>query len=245
MEDLILFPAIDLKDGQCVRLYKGEMAQSTVFNDNPVEQALKFVQDGFSWLHLVDLDGAFAGQSVNGHAVNAIRQAVDIPIQLGGGIRGMQSAEYWLEFGIDRLILGTAAVKNPSFVKEACKAFPGHIAVGIDARNGMVATEGWAEQSDISAIDLCKQFEDIGVSAVIYTDINRDGALEGINISETENLAENISMPVIASGGLSGYEDITALRAIQHKGIIGAISGKAIYEGRLTAQKALELCTAA
>lgn len=245
MEDLILFPAIDLKEGKCVRLYKGEMDQSTIFNDNPVSQAQEFKNDGFSWLHLVDLDGAFAGKSVNSHAVRAIVQAIDIPIQLGGGIRGMQTAEYWLDLGIKRLILGTAAVKNPSFVQEACKAFPGHIAVGIDARNGMIATEGWAEQSDISAIELCKKFEDIGVSAIIYTDINRDGALEGVNIPETAHLAQSISIPVIASGGLSGYEDIKALRQVQHTGIIGAISGKAIYEGRLKANKALELCAAA
>jgi phosphoribosylformimino-5-aminoimidazole carboxamide ribotide isomerase len=242
MDDLILFPAIDLKDGNCVRLYKGDMEQSKVFNNNPAQQALEFAQAGFSWLHLVDLNGAFEGKSVNSDAIKSIREAIDLPIQLGGGIRDMKAAEYWLELGINRLILGTAAVKNPEFVIEACKAFPNKIAVGVDARGGMVATEGWAEQSDIQAVDLCKKFEDIGVSAIIYTDIDRDGALQGVNVTATAELAQAISIPVIASGGVSGYDDITELRKVQHTGIIGVISGKALYEGRLAADKALALC---
>lgn len=242
MDDLILFPAIDLKDGNCVRLYKGDMEQSKVFSNNPAQQALEFANAGFSWLHLVDLNGAFEGKPINGEAIKSIRQAIDLPIQLGGGIRDMKTAEYWLELGINRLILGTAAVKNPEFVMQACKAFPNKIAVGVDARSGMVATEGWAEQSDINAVDLCKKFEDIGVSAIIYTDIDRDGALQGVNVTATAALAQAINIPVIASGGVSGYDDITALRKVQHTGIIGVISGKALYEGRLTADKALALC---
>jgi len=244
MDDLILFPAIDLKDGACVRLYKGEMNQAKTFNNDPAAQAQAFQQSGFSWLHLVDLNGAFKGASVNGQAIKAIRQSITLPMQLGGGIRNMETAEYWLNLGIDRLILGTAAVKDPEFVKQACKAFPNKIAVGVDARDQMVATEGWAEQSDLPAIELCKKFEDAGVCAIIYTDINRDGALEGINVIETAALAEAISIPVIASGGLSGYDDIINLKAHQNKGIIGAISGKALYEKTIDTGKALELCKA-
>lgn len=242
MDDLILFPAIDLKNGNCVRLYKGDMAQSKIFNNNPASQAVEFANAGFSWLHLVDLNGAFEGKPINSDAIKSIRQAINLPIQLGGGIRDMKTAEYWINLGINRLILGTAAVKNPEFVMQACKAFPNKIAVGVDARGGMVATEGWAEQSDINAVDLCKKFEDVGVSAIIYTDIDRDGALQGVNVTFTAALAEAISIPVIASGGVSGYDDIIALRQVQHKGIIGVISGKALYEGRLIADKALELC---
>ena len=242
MDDLILFPAIDLKDGRCVRLYKGEMEQSTIFNHNPVEQAQKFASEGFAWLHLVDLNGAFAGKPMNQEAVESIRRAITLPIQLGGGIRDMKTAEAWIKLGINRLILGTAAVKNPDFVREACREFPKHIAVGIDAREGMVATEGWAEQSNISAIDLCKKFEDVGVCAIIYTDIDRDGALTGVNIAQTASLASQISLPVIASGGVSGYEDLRALRQKQHTGIIGVISGKALYENRLEAKQALAIC---
>ncbi|MFT6073020.1 MAG: phosphoribosylformimino-5-aminoimidazole carboxamide ribotide isomerase [Dasania sp.] len=242
MDDLILYPAIDLKDGHCVRLYKGEMTQAKTFNDNPASQAKDFQDAGFSWLHLVDLNGAFEGKPVNGEAIKAIRQAITIPMQLGGGIRDMKTAEYWINLGVNRLILGTAAVKNPDFVKQACKAFPNQIAVGVDARGGMVATEGWAEQSDMPAIDLCKKFEDAGVCAIIYTDIDRDGALQGINVTETANLASAISIPVIASGGLTDYTDITALRAVQNTGIMGVISGKALYEGNIEATKALELC---
>lgn len=242
MDDLILFPAIDLKDGHCVRLYKGDMAQSKVFNNNPASQAQEFANAGFSWLHLVDLNGAFEGKPVNGDAIKSIRQAIDIPIQLGGGIRDMKIAEYWLNLGINRLILGTAAVKNPDFVTQACRAFPDKIAVGVDARGGMVALEGWAEQSDISAVDLCQKFQDVGVSAIIYTDIDRDGALQGVNVQATADLAERITIPVIASGGVSGYEDIVNLRKVQHKGIVGVISGKALYEGRLHAHEGLALC---
>jgi phosphoribosylformimino-5-aminoimidazole carboxamide ribotide isomerase len=218
------------------------MEQSKIFNNNPAQQALEFAQAGFSWLHLVDLNGAFEGKSVNSDAIKSIREAIDLPIQLGGGIRDMKAAEYWIDLGINRLILGTAAVKNPEFVIEACKVFPNKIAVGVDARGGMVATEGWAEQSDIKAVDLCKKFEDIGVSAIIYTDIDRDGALQGVNIAATAELAQEINIPVIASGGVSGYDDIIALRKVQHTGIIGVISGKALYEGRLVADKALALC---
>lgn len=242
MEDLILFPAIDLKDGKCVRLYKGEMEHSTIFNDSPEEQAQKFASEGFSWLHLVDLNGAFAGKPMNQDAVKSIRQTVTLPIQLGGGIRDMKTAEAWIKLGINRLILGTAAVKNPDFVREACREFAGYIAVGIDARKGMVATEGWAEQSNISALDLCNKFEDVGVCAIIYTDIDRDGALTGVNVLQTASLASQISLPVIASGGLSGYDDLRALRQKQHTGIIGVISGKALYENRLEAKQALAMC---
>jgi phosphoribosylformimino-5-aminoimidazole carboxamide ribotide isomerase len=242
MDDLILFPAIDLKDGNCVRLYKGDMEQSKIFNNNPAGQALEFANSGFSWLHLVDLNGAFEGKSVNSDAIKSIRQAIDLPIQLGGGIRDMKAAEYWINLGINRLILGTAAVKNPDFVKQACKEFPNKIAVGVDARGGMVATEGWAEQSDIQAVDLCKKFQDVGVSAIIYTDIDRDGALQGVNTTATAELAMAITIPVIASGGVSGYDDITELRKVQHTGIIGVISGKALYENKIEPQKALALC---
>lgn len=244
MDDLILFPAIDLKDGNCVRLYKGEMNEAKIFNNNPAHQAIEFETAGFSWLHLVDLNGAFEGKPINSDAIKAIRQAIKLPIQLGGGIRDMKTAEYWLGLGINRLILGTAAVKNPDFVRQACKTFPNQIAVGVDARSGMVATEGWAEQSNISAVELCQKFQDIGVSAVIYTDIDRDGALQGVNIEATVELAKNISIPVIASGGVSGYDDIIQLRKVQHSGIIGVISGKALYEGKLDAYEALRLCKA-
>ena len=242
MDDLILFPAIDLKDGQCVRLYKGEMNQSKIFNDNPAAQAMSFESEGFSWLHLVDLNGAFAGESVNKDAILDIRKSISLPIQLGGGIRTMQNIAYWIEHGINRLILGTVALNNPDLVKQACKEFAGHIAVGVDARDSMVAVQGWAEQSNISAVELSKKFEDAGVSAIIYTDINRDGALSGVNIEQTVHLAQSISTPVIASGGLSSYDDITALRQAQKHGIIGAISGKALYEKHIVADKALAIC---
>ncbi|MEM6603270.1 MAG: 1-(5-phosphoribosyl)-5-[(5-phosphoribosylamino)methylideneamino]imidazole-4-carboxamide isomerase [Pseudomonadota bacterium] len=242
MEDLILFPAIDLKDGQCVRLYKGDMAQSKIFNNDPASQAREFEKNGFKWLHLVDLNGAFAGKSVNEDAISAIRSAVKMPIQMGGGIREMAHVDYWLERGINRLILGTAAVKNPDFVKEACRNYPDKIAVGIDARDGMVAVEGWSEQSTIQAKDLAQKFSDAGVAAIIYTDIHRDGALQGLNISETADFAQAIDIPVIASGGLTGYDDIRALRHIQKFGVIGAISGKALYEKKIEPAPALSLC---
>jgi phosphoribosylformimino-5-aminoimidazole carboxamide ribotide isomerase len=245
MEDLILFPAIDLKDGACVRLYKGEMEQAKIFNHSPSQQALQFAKDGFSWLHLVDLNGAFEGKPVNGNVVKEIREIIDLPIQLGGGIRDMKTAEFWINLWINRLIIGTAAVKNPAFVKQACREFPNQIVIGVDARGGMVATEGWAEQSTIKAVDLCKKFEDAGVSCIIYTDIDRDGVLQGINIDSTAQLADAIDIPVIASGGLSGYDDITELKKVQHKGIIGVISGKALYEGYIQSEKALSLCKTA
>jgi phosphoribosylformimino-5-aminoimidazole carboxamide ribotide isomerase len=242
MEPLILFPAIDLKQGQCVRLYKGDMEQATIFNQSPAEQAQIFEQQGFSWLHLVDLDGAFAGESVNKQAIHTIRQAISLPIQLGGGIRTIEHIESWLTAGINRVILGTVAVNNPELVKQACKLFPKQIVVGIDARDGMVAVEGWAEQSTLSAIELGKRFEDAGVEAIIYTDIERDGALSGVNIPQTAHLAENLSIPVIASGGLHHLDDIRALKQEQHKGIVGVISGKALYEKKILPDEALALC---
>ena len=242
MEPLILFPAIDLKDGACVRLYKGDMNEAKVFNTSPADQARQFAQDGFEYLHIVDLNGAFAGRSVNIDAVKAIRAATDLPIQLGGGIRDTETAENWISAGVDRLILGTAAVKNPEFVYRACEKFPGKIAVGADARGGLIATEGWAEQSDLPAAALCKKFEDAGVSVIIYTDIGRDGALSGMNIEETANLARQIDIPVIASGGLTDYTDLEALKNVQGHGIIGAIAGKALYEKRIEPKRALEIC---
>lgn len=242
MDRLILFPAIDLKDGHCVRLYKGDMQQHKIFNDNPVAQAQQFEKMGFEWLHLVDLNGAFAGKSVNKEVILSIRKGVKLPIQLGGGIRTIEDIEYWISQGIDRVILGTAAVKNPSLVIEACQKFPGQIAVGIDVRDKMVAIEGWGEQSEIDAVTLVKKFEDAGVSAIIYTDINRDGALQGVNVEQTSAFAAQTSIPVIASGGLTGYDDIEKLYAQRDHGIIGVISGKALYEKTIDPQKALDIC---
>lgn len=244
MEPLILFPAIDLKQGQCVRLYKGDMAQATIFNQSPAEQAKIFEDQGFSWLHLVDLDGAFAGESVNKNAIQSILKTVTMPIQLGGGIRTLDQMNFWFEQGITRLILGTVAVNTPELVKQACRLFPNKIVVGIDAREGMVAVEGWAEQSTLSAIELAKRFEDAGVTAIIYTDIDRDGALQGVNIAQTAALAESVSIDIIASGGLRDLDDIKALRQEQHKGIVGVISGKALYEKRIEATQALLACAA-
>jgi phosphoribosylformimino-5-aminoimidazole carboxamide ribotide isomerase len=238
---MILFPAIDLKDGKCVRLVRGLMEQATVFNDDPAAQARDFVKQGFEYLHLVDLNGAFEGRPVNADAVDAILKAVNIPVQLGGGIRDLATIETWLTKGVTRVIIGTAAVKNPALVIEACKAFPGRIAVGLDAKNGMVAVEGWAEVSDLTVLDMAKRFEDAGVAAIIYTDIARDGVLQGLNIEATVALANAIEIPVIASGGLSSIDDIHRLIATHCKGLEGAISGRALYDGRIDTTAALRL----
>lgn len=233
-----LYPAIDLKDGNCVRLLYGEMDKATIFNESPANQAKSFEDMGFDYLHIVDLNGAFAGRAENADAVEAILKAIKIPAQLGGGIREMKDVETWLEKGISRVILGTAAVRNPSFVREAAARFPSQVVVGIDARDGMVAVEGWAETSNIDAISLAKQFEDAGVAAIIYTDISRDGALTGLNIEATVKLADRVSIPVIASGGLASMADIDAL--IEEGDFIeGAIAGRALYDGRLEAKEAL------
>lgn len=238
---MILFPAIDLKDGQCVRLEQGDMARATVFSQDPGAQAAQFAADGFSHLHIVDLDGAFAGASVNRAAVEAIVKATDAKTQLGGGIRSLQNIEDWLAAGIDRVILGTIAMRAPELVIEACRAFPGRVVVGIDARDGFVAVEGWAEATEMRATELAARFADAGVAALIYTDIDRDGLLQGVNIDATQKLAESGSIPVIASGGLAGIEDVQKLLPLESKGIIGAISGRALYDGRLDAKAVLAL----
>ena len=238
---MILFPAIDLKDGQCVRLKLGDMEQATVFNDDPAAQAKALEEQGFEYLHVVDLNGAFAGESVNGAAVEAILKAVDFPVQLGGGIRTLAHIESWLEKGLARVILGTVAVRDPELVKAVCKAFPGQVAVGIDARGGKVAVEGWAETSELSAIDLAQRFEGAGVAAIIYTDIDRDGVLKGINWPSTLELANATSIPVIASGGLAGIEDIRRMTAPDAQILQGAISGRALYDGRIDSREALAL----
>jgi phosphoribosylformimino-5-aminoimidazole carboxamide ribotide isomerase len=241
---MILYPAIDLKDGACVRLQRGEMNAATIFNINPADQAREFQNLGFPALHVVDLNGAFAGRSVNGEAVDAILSAVSMPVQLGGGIRSMDDVRGWLERGISRVILGTAAVKNPALVREAAAAFPGQIAVGIDARDGRVAVEGWAETSDMLALDLARCFEDTGVAAIIYTDVSRDGMLTGLNLDATAALASAVSIPVIASGGLAGLADVEALLLPENAHIAGAIAGRAFYDGRLDAKAALSMIEA-
>ena len=234
---MILYPAIDLKDGQAVRLLKGDMEKTTVFNDDPAAQARAFQDAGCAWLHLVDLNGAFEGQPVNGAAVEAILAKTDVPAQLGGGIRDMATIEMWLSRGIARVILGTVAVENPDLVRAAARAFPGQVAVGLDARDGRVATRGWAEETDMMVTDLAKGFEDAGVAAIIYTDINRDGAMQGPNVAATADLARATSIPVIASGGVSSLADLIALR---DTGVIaGAISGRALYDGALDLADAL------
>ena len=238
---MILFPAIDLKDGQCVRLKLGDMDQATVFNDDPAAQALIFEAQGFEWLHLVDLNGAFAGRPVNKTAVEAILRAVKIPVQLGGGIRNLGQIETWLDQGIRRVILGTVALRNPALVREACRAFPGRIAVGIDAKGGRVAVEGWAETSDLSATDLARRFSDAGVSAIIFTDVDRDGILKGLNIDSTLELARAVPIPVIASGGLASMDDIQRLLQPDCRILEGAISGRALYDGRINVSEALGL----
>lgn len=237
---MILYPAIDLKNGQCVRLLRGDMDQATVFSDSPAEQAASFVTQGAEWLHLVDLNGAFEGKPVNMQAVRNILQHITIPIQLGGGIRTLETIQQWLDAGISRVILGTVALRNPELVKEACQRYPGQIAVGIDARNGMVAVEGWAEVADISVIDLALKFEDAGVACIIYTDVGRDGAMEGPDITGTKQLADTVSTPVIASGGVSSLEDIQTLKTeIPH--LNGMISGRAIYDGAIDIPTAMNL----
>jgi phosphoribosylformimino-5-aminoimidazole carboxamide ribotide isomerase len=241
---VILLPAIDLKDGQCVRLQRGDMNVATVYNDDPATQAKLFEDQGFEWLHLVDLNGAFAGKPVNGAAVDAILAAVTIPIQLGGGIRDLTQIELWLLRGIRRVILGTAVLRNPQLVKDACKTFPGRIAVGIDAKGGRVAVEGWAETSDLTAVELVKRFEDEGIAAIVFTDIDRDGVLKGLNIESTLALAQATSIPVIASGGLASIADIRRLLEPDCAILEGAISGRALYDGRLDAKEALALIRA-
>ena len=238
---MILFPAIDLKDGQCVRLKLGDMAQATVFNDNPAAQAKSFEAQGFEWLHLVDLNGAFEGRPVNGKAVEAILKAISIPLQLGGGIRDLATIEHWLSRGVTRVILGTIALRNPKIVIEACKEFPGKIVVGIDAKAGRVAVEGWGESSSLTAIELAQCFEDVGVSAIVFTDIDRDGILKGINFEKTLELANSVNIPVIASGGLASIKDVQRLLEPDCAILEGAISGRAIYDGRLNAAEALKL----
>ncbi len=237
---MILYPAIDLKDGNCVRLYKGEMAQATVFNDDPAAQARAFEEAGCSWLHLVDLNGAFEGAPVNGAAVEAILSEVSVPTQLGGGIRDMATVERWLARGLTRVILGTAAVEDPALVREAARAFPGQVAVGVDARGGRVATRGWAEETDVQAVDLARSFEDAGVAAIIYTDINRDGAMRGPNVQATAALANAVSIPVIASGGVASLDDLIALRTCGAP-LDGVISGRALYDRAIDLGEALSI----
>ncbi len=236
---MILFPAIDLKDGKCVRLKLGDMDQATVFNDSPAAQAKAFADDGFDYLHVVDLNGAFEGRSVNGDAVEAILGAVEMPVQLGGGIRTLAHVENWLERGLSRVILGTVAVRDPALVRQAARLFPGQVAVGIDARGGRVAVEGWAETSELSAIELARRFEGAGVAAIIYTDIDRDGILKGINWDATLELARAVSIPVIASGGLASMADIDMMTRPEMQVLEGAISGRALYDGRIDSREAL------
>jgi phosphoribosylformimino-5-aminoimidazole carboxamide ribotide isomerase len=238
---VILFPAIDLKDGACVRLVRGDMASATVFSEDPAAQARRFANAGFAWLHVVDLNGAFAGRSVNGAAVKAIRGAVDLRIQLGGGIRTRDAIDDWLALGIDRVVLGTAALRDPDLVRHAAADHPGAVAVGVDARDGRVAVEGWVETTEVGAIELARRFEDCGVAAIIYTDIARDGALTGIDAAAVGGLARQIRTPIIASGGVSSLADITALKAYEADGIAGIICGRALYDGRIDPAAALRV----
>ncbi len=238
---MILFPAIDLKEGIAVRLEQGDMARATIFHRDPAAQAHAFEQQGFQHLHIVDLDGAFAGKPMNAAAVDRILGTVSVPVQLGGGIRDTATVESWLDKGISRVIIGTAAVRDPPFVKQAARDFPGRIVVGLDARDGRVAVEGWAETSQLSALDIARRFEDVGVSAIIYTDIARDGMLQGLNLDATIALADEVSIPVIASGGVASIEDIKALVAPRARKLAGAIVGRALYDGRVDAAEALNL----
>ena len=240
---MIIYPAIDLKGGKCVRLYKGDMNQDTIYNDDPGAQALEWARAGFSWIHVVDLDGAVGGKPANQPAVKAILEAVDIPLQLGGGIRTMEQIDHWLQEGVSRVILGTIAVRDPDLVKEACNQFPGQIVVGIDARRGKVAVEGWVEESDMDATELAKMFEDAGVAAIVYTDIDRDGTGEGVNAISTLSLAHSTSIPVIASGGVGSIKDLELVRDAAKHGIEGVIVGKALYDGRITPEEALQIAT--
>ena len=241
---MILFPAIDLKDGLCVRLEEGDMARATIFQRDPAAQAQAFEAQGFEYLHVVDLDGAFAGRPVNAVAIDRILETSAIPLQLGGGVRDLATVESWLGKGVDRVIIGTAAVRDPDLVKQAARKFPARIAVGLDARAGKVAIEGWAQTSELSALDIARRFEDAGVSAIIYTDIARDGLLKGLNLDATIALADAVSIPVIASGGLASMADIEALLAPRANKLAGAIAGRALYDGRLDASAALALITA-
>ncbi|MDX0464747.1 1-(5-phosphoribosyl)-5-[(5-phosphoribosylamino)methylideneamino]imidazole-4-carboxamide isomerase [Sinorhizobium medicae] len=238
---MILFPAIDLKDGQCVRLKLGDMERATVYNSDPAAQARAFEEQGFEWLHVVDLNGAFAGETVNGDAVDAILRATKNPVQLGGGIRTLDHIENWLARGLKRVILGTVAVRDPALVIEACRKFPGRIAVGIDAKGGKVAVEGWAEASELGVIELARRFEGAGVAAIIYTDIDRDGILTGINWAATLELSDAVSIPVIASGGLASLDDIRRMTEPEAQKLEGAISGRALYDGRIDPKEALDL----
>lgn len=239
---MIIYPAIDLKDGKCVRLHQGDLNAQTVYNDDPAAQARDWAKAGFSWIHVVDLNGAVDGKPVNESAVQSIISAVDLPIQLGGGIRTVEQVDAWLMAGVSRVILGTVAVKDPTLVWTVCDLFPGQIAVGIDARKGRVAIDGWTKDSGIEAVDLARQFEDAGVCAIIYTDIDRDGTGAGINMDETLRLAESVSIPVIASGGVGSLEDLRRVKAAENKNIQGVIVGKALYDGRINAREALSLC---
>jgi phosphoribosylformimino-5-aminoimidazole carboxamide ribotide isomerase len=245
VEAVILFPAIDLKNGQCVRLEQGDMARATVFNLDPAAQAKSFAAQGFEYLHVVDLDGAFAGKPMNAQAVESMLRDVTMPVQLGGGIRDIKTVEAWLTKGVARVIIGTAAVRDPELVKSAAKAFPGRVAVGLDARDGKVAVEGWAETSEVTVLDIARRFEDAGVAAIIFTDIARDGLLKGLNLDATIALADQISIPVIASGGLAGLEDIKAMLAPRAARLAGAIAGRALYDGRLDPTAALALIRSA
>ncbi len=241
MDAVILFPAIDIKDGQCVRLEQGDMARVTVFEHNPAAQARLFENEGFEYLHIVDLDGAFAGKPINAPAVEQIVKSVGIPVQLGGGIRDRATIEAWLGKGVARVIIGTAAVRDPALVKEAAKAFPGRVAVGLDARDGKVAVEGWAKTSELAALEIACRFEDAGVAAIVYTDIARDGMLKGLNLDATIALADALSIPAIASGGFASLDDVRALLAARAQKLAGAIVGRALYDGRLDAAEALTL----
>jgi phosphoribosylformimino-5-aminoimidazole carboxamide ribotide isomerase len=244
VEAVILFPAIDLKDGVCVRLQQGDMARATVFNRDPAAQAQAFAAQGFEYLHVVDLDGAFAGKPMNAAAVERIVQSLSIPLQLGGGIRDLATVEAWLEKGITRVIIGTAAVRDPHFVKDAARRWPGRVAVGLDARDGKVAVEGWAQTSELTALEIARRFEDAGVAAIIYTDIARDGLLKGLNLEATIALADAVSIPVIASGGLASLEDVRQLLQPRARKLQGAIAGRALYDGRLDPSAALALISA-
>ncbi len=241
---MILFPAIDLKNGQCVRLYKGDMARATVFSDDPAAQAIGFAAQGCRWLHVVDLDGAFAGKSVNAAAVEAILGAVEVPVQMGGGIRGLEAIESWLSRGVSRVVLGTLALRSPDIVREACRKFPGRIAVGVDAREGRVAVEGWAEKSDVRTLELARRFADSGAAAIVYTDIERDGTLEGMNVAGVAALARSLPVPVIASGGVASLDDLVALKKEEKAGIDGVIVGRALYDKCIDLAEALRVLEA-
>lgn len=238
---MILFPAIDLKKGQCVRLYKGDMERATVFSDDPAGRAISFAAQGCRWLHVVDLDGAFSGKAVNAEAVEGILRAVELPVQLGGGIRGLEAIESWLSRGVSRVVLGTLALRSPEIVREACKKFPGRIAVGVDARAGRVAVEGWAEASDMPARELARRFADSGAAAIVYTDIERDGTLEGLNVAGVAALARSSPVPVVASGGVASLDDLVALKKEEKAGIAGVIVGRALYDKRIDLAEALRV----